>query len=117
MMSLSILVGERSAKEVIIVRPEKRDTSPIGSAEVFSLYAFLSQSMAVAEVELKKLMRDFFEVFSRAVQPILWLVIFGQVFSKVHGIPTGNINYLDFICPGILAQSILFSAIFYGIAV
>jgi len=32
-------------------------------------------------------------------------------------IPTGNLRYLDFMAPGILAQSILFSAIFYGIAI
>jgi ABC-2 type transport system permease protein len=57
------------------------------------------------------------ELFSRAVQPVLWLAVFGQVFSKVRGIPTGNISYLDFMAPGILAQSILFSAIFYGIAI
>ncbi len=30
---------------------------------------------------------------------------------------TGNIPYLDFIAPGILAQSVLFVAIFYGINV
>jgi len=48
---------------------------------------------------------------------VLWLAVFGQVFSKVRGIPTGDISYLDFMAPGILAQSILFTAIFYGIAI
>lgn len=52
-----------------------------------------------------------------AVQPVLWLAVFGQVFSQVRGIPTGNIGYLAFMTPGILAQSVLFAAIFYGIAV
>src|SRR6185295_15346077 len=33
------------------------------------------------------------------------------------GIPIGNLSYLDYMTPGILAQSVLFSAIFYGIAV
>jgi ABC-2 type transport system permease protein len=32
-------------------------------------------------------------------------------------IPTGSLSYLDFLAPGILAQSVLFVAIFYGIAV
>ena len=37
--------------------------------------------------------------------------------AQVRGIPTGsNIRYLDFLAPGILAQSVLFAAIFYGIA-
>src|SRR5208282_6352631 len=44
-------------------------------------------------------------------------MIFGQVFSQVRGIPTGNVSYLAFMTPGILAQSILFSAIFFGIGV
>jgi ABC-2 type transport system permease protein len=32
-------------------------------------------------------------------------------------IPTGKVRYLDFMAPGILAQSVLFIAIFYGIAI
>ena len=35
----------------------------------------------------------------------------------MRGIPTGNVSYLAFMTPGILAQSVLFAAIFYGIAV
>jgi ABC-2 type transport system permease protein len=96
---------------------DKREGQSPGSADSFSLVDFVRQSFAIGEVELRKIVRDPTELFSRAVQPILWLVIFGQVFSKVRGIPTGNIDYLAFMCPGILAQSVLFSAIFYGIAV
>jgi ABC-2 type transport system permease protein len=73
--------------------------------------------MAIAEVEARKLFRDPTEMLTRGVQPILWIVIFGQVFSRVRGIPTGNISYLAFITPGIMAQSVMFTAIFYGIAV
>jgi ABC-2 type transport system permease protein len=78
---------------------------------------FLSQSFAIVDVEMRKLRRDPMELFTRLAQPVLWLVVFGGVFSRVRGIPTGDVGYLDFMAPGILAQSILFSAIFYGIAV
>jgi len=78
---------------------------------------FLRESAAVAEVELIKLFRDPTEILSRAVQPVLWLVVFGQVLAHARGIDTGEVSYLAFITPGILAQSVLFSAIFYGIAV
>src|SRR5450830_1737468 len=78
---------------------------------------FIYESAAVVDAEVRKLMRDPTELLSRAVQPVLWLAVFGQVFSQVRGIPTGNLRYLDYMAPGILAQSILFSAIFYGIAV
>jgi ABC-2 type transport system permease protein len=54
---------------------------------------------------------------TRAVQPALWLLVFGEVFTRVRAIPTGSMPYLDFMAPGILAQSVLFIAIFYGIAI
>lgn len=77
---------------------------------------FIRESAAIVQIELIKLVRDPTEVVSRAVQPVLWLVVFGQVLAQVRGIHTGQLSYLAFITPGILAQSILFSAIFYGIA-
>lgn len=82
-----------------------------------NLRRFALQAAAVADVELRKLLRDPTELFSRAVQPVLWLTIFGQVMERVRGIHEGPVSYLVFITPGILAQSVLFSAIFYGIAV
>lgn len=69
------------------------------------------------ELEVWKLRRDPTELVTRAVQPMLWLLLFGEVFSRIRAIPTGNRPYLDFMAPGILAQSVLFVAIFYGIAV
>ncbi|MGB6482946.1 MAG: ABC transporter permease [Candidatus Acidiferrales bacterium] len=90
---------------------------PAALADASHFLDFFREIIAIAQVELKKLFRDPTELFSRAVQPVLWLVIFGKVFSKVRGIPTGNVSYLAFMTPGILAQSVLFTAIFYGIAV
>jgi ABC-2 type transport system permease protein len=78
---------------------------------------YAHETFAIADVELRKLIRDPTELFSRAIQPVLWLAIFGQVLSHVRGIDTGKAGYLAFMTPGILAQSVLFSAIFYGIAV
>ncbi len=87
------------------------------SAEPSAVFAFFQQTAAIAEIELKKLIRDPTEVLARAVQPVLWIVVFGNVFSRIRAIPTGNVSYLAFMTPGILAQSVLFVAIFYGIAV
>ncbi|MGZ5249920.1 MAG: ABC transporter permease, partial [Caldimonas sp.] len=81
------------------------------------LRRFILETGAVADVELRKLMRDPTELVSRAVQPVLWLTVFGKVMEGVRGIHSGSVSYLVFITPGILAQSVLFSAIFYGIAV
>jgi ABC-2 type transport system permease protein len=37
--------------------------------------------------------------------------------SRLHAIPTGGRPYLDFLAPGIMAQSALFIAIFFGIQI
>jgi ABC-2 type transport system permease protein len=81
------------------------------------LTGFIGKTFVITEFELRKLRHDFTELITRALQPALWLLIFGQVFAHSGAIHTGNIPYLDFIAPGILAQSVLFVAIFYGINV
>ena len=87
------------------------------SARRRTVGSFISQTLAVAEMEARKLARDPAELVSRAVQPVLWLIVFGQVFTRTHAIPTGAMSYLEFMAPGVLAQGVLFTAIFYGIAV
>lgn len=81
------------------------------------LLSFLSKILVIAELEVRKLKHDPTELFTRAAQPALWMLVFGEVFSRVRAIPTGGLKYLDFMAPGILAQSVLFVAIFYGIAI
>jgi ABC-2 type transport system permease protein len=81
-----------------------------------ALSSFFRKTLVIAEFEVRKLRHDPTELVTRAVQPALWLVIFGEVFSRLRAIPTGNLPYLDFMSPGILAQSVLFISIFYGIA-
>ena len=77
----------------------------------------LSRMGSMCLVELQKLRHDRTELITRAIQPLLWLLIFGETFTRLHAIPTGNVPYLDYLAPGILAQSALFIAIFYGIQI
>ncbi|KQX64944.1 ABC transporter permease [Streptomyces sp. Root1310] len=72
---------------------------------------------ALCAVELQKLRHDRTELYTRAVQPALWLLIFGQTFTRIKAIPTGGIPYIDYLAPGIIAQSAMFIAIFYGIQI
>jgi ABC-2 type transport system permease protein len=72
---------------------------------------------AFALVELQKLRHDRTELFTRMVQPALWLLIFGQTFSRLRVVDTGGVPYLAFLAPGIIAQSALFISIFYGIQI
>jgi len=77
---------------------------------------YATQTFAVAAAEVQKLYHDPLELLTRAVQPVLWLVLFGEVMARVRGVAPGNIPYIDFLAAGILAQSALFVAIFYGIS-
>ncbi|MFI2839180.1 ABC transporter permease [Mycolicibacterium sp. PDY-3] len=72
---------------------------------------------AFALVEVQKLRHDRTELFTRMVQPALWLIIFGQTFNRLGVIDTGEVPYLAFLAPGIIAQSALFISIFYGIQI
>lgn len=89
-----------------------RAMAPIGAC-----VGFVEKTLVVAELEARKLRHDPTELLTRAIQPALWFVVLGGVFTRTHAIPTGGLPYLDFMAPGILAQSVLFIAIFYGIAV
>ena len=81
-----------------------------------SLRTYVRKTLAVVAMEAQKLRHDPTELLTRAVQPALWLVVFGEVFAQLKAIPTEYASYLDFLAPGILAQSVLFVAIFHGIA-
>ena len=81
------------------------------------MIASFAKTFAIADMEVRKLRHDPTELLTRAIQPVLWLVVFGQVISRGHVVATGDLPYLDFLVPGILAQSVLFIAIFNGISV
>jgi ABC-2 type transport system permease protein len=77
---------------------------------------YLTQIWAIAAAEVQKLCHDPLELITRAAQPVLWLLLFGEVMAQVRGVSPGSLGYLDFLAAGILAQSVLFVAIFYGIS-
>lgn len=93
-------------------QPSSMADRPTG--QMLSDYA--TQAFAVVAAEVQKLYHDPLELLMRAVQPVLWLMLFGEVMARVRGVAPGNIPYLDFLAAGILAQSALFVAIFYGIS-
>jgi ABC-2 type transport system permease protein len=109
-------------KENIVRQPElvappngSGDRSPASRAG--AIVRFVEKTLVVTELEARKLRHDPTEVLTRAIQPALWLLVFGEVFGRTRAIPTGGLRYVDFMAPGILAQSVLFIAIFYGIAI
>jgi ABC-2 type transport system permease protein len=90
---------------------------PANAGFFAAVWNFIRKTFVITELEVRKLRHDPTELLTRALQPALWMLIFGEVFARLRSIPTGSVGYLDFLAPGILAQSVLFAAIFYGIAI
>jgi ABC-2 type transport system permease protein len=93
---------------------------PVDLAEnpVAGFLRLLNRIGTLCWVELRKIRHDRTELYTRAIQPALWLLIYGEVFTRVRAIPTPpGISYLAYLAPGIMAQSALFIAIFYGIQI
>lgn len=85
-------------------------------ATLSPIFRAIGQVWAIVAADVRKLRHDPSELITRMIQPSVWLLIFGQAMANIQAIPVGSLSYLDFITPGILAQSILFISIFYGIA-
>jgi len=75
----------------------------------------VGQMLALVELELRRIAHDPTEVFTRAVQPVLWLTVFGTTMSRLRAIPTGGVDYLTYIAPGVVLQSASFISLAYGI--
>lgn len=94
-----------------------REMFPRGRHLLTATVSFIEKTFTIVWLEARKLRHDPTDLLTRAIQPALWLLIFGEVFTRIRAIPTGGQRYLDFMAPGILAQSVLFIAIFSGIAI
>ena len=66
--------------------------------------------------EIKRFIRDRTRLVTSFVQPLLWLIIFGAAFAARIALPPG-LNYLQVLLPGIVGQTLLFTAMFMGINV
>jgi ABC-2 type transport system permease protein len=105
--SFAVALGASAEPTVALQRPTFLE----------QVVAYLQGAWVVTEIELRKLRHDPIELLTRAVQPLLWLLVFGEAFSRVRAIPTGHVSYLTFMTPGILAQSLMFISIFYGLSI
>src|SRR5512140_2218356 len=63
--------------------------------------------------EWKVFVREKSRIVASVASPVMWLLIFGGGLGRSVSIP--GTQYQAFIFPGILAQSVLFSSIFFGV--
>lgn len=66
--------------------------------------------------QVKKYFRSRSRIVGSLGQPILFLISFGFGFSKVYA-AAGEGNYIQFLAPGIILMSVLFTAVFTGIEI
>ncbi|MDD5457623.1 MAG: ABC transporter permease [Candidatus Margulisbacteria bacterium] len=66
--------------------------------------------------QIKRYLRSRARMFGSLGQPLMFLIALGYGFGPIFQ-RANNINYISFLVPGIIAQTILFSAIFTGIEV
>jgi len=64
--------------------------------------------------QVKKYFRSRSRIVGSLGQPLLFLVAFGFGFGSIYA-KAGNGNYIQFLAPGIILMSVLFTAIFSGI--
>ncbi|HXR29195.1 MAG TPA: ABC transporter permease [Solirubrobacteraceae bacterium] len=74
-------------------------------------------TLAMAQAEMRKLRHDHLDIFTRSVQPLLWLFIFGTALEHTHALQASGVEYRAYIAPGVMAQAAMFIAIFFGLAV
>lgn len=98
------------------------DAAPDGSADPAApagsaAGAYLRTVGAVAEVEWHRARREPAVLLTRVAQPLLWLLVFGAAVSRVPALAPPGVDYQAFLVPGVIAQSVLFIAIFSGLGI
>ncbi len=68
------------------------------------------QPAHVAARYMRALRRQPYYVVVQLVQPLIWLLLFGQLFQNVTRLPGfAGVSYLDYLAPGVLVMNALFS--------
>ena len=65
--------------------------------------------------EFKVFQREKSRVISSLVSPLMWLFLFGAGVGSSANVQGVDVPYQDYIYPGILAMSVLFGSVFFGL--
>ena len=79
----------------------------------------VAQTMYQSERHLRAFVRQPWFVLMAIIQPVIWLLLFGALFQNVTLIPgfaTGG-SYLDYLVPGVLVMTALFSCGWSGMSI
>lgn len=80
--------------------------------------AVVRHSFFMTQRHLRALLRQPAWIVVTLVQPVMWLLLFGALFKSIVNLPGfGATNYADFLTPGIVVMTALFSAGWAGMGI
>src|SRR5579862_1125670 len=78
-----------------LVNKKEEETPRLQSSSPIAVIVnFIKKTLTITEWEIRKIRHDASDLVTRAIQPALWLLVFGEVFTKIRAIPTGSQSYL-----------------------
>ena len=79
---------------------------------------FIRQSWVIfTERYLRELYRQPAVIFMALLQPVIWLLLFGALFSKVSEIPGfGGGDYITYLTPGVVIMTAMFGSSWTGMS-
>ncbi len=78
---------------------------------------FLRGLWVVAYRELLRIVHDKARMASTLAMPLMFFVMFGAGFGRMIGAMTPGVNFIQFLFPGIIAQTVFMTSIFSGLSV
>jgi ABC-2 type transport system permease protein len=66
--------------------------------------------------QLRNLMREPIWIVVMVVQPLIWLLLYGQLFSRLPQLRGGAGSYVEFLAPGIVCMNAFFGGSWSGMA-
>ena len=66
--------------------------------------------------QLRNLMREPIWIALMVIQPLIWLLLYGQLFSRVGALRGGASTYIAFLTPGIICMNAFFGGSWSGMA-
>jgi len=66
--------------------------------------------------QMRNLMREPIWIALMVIQPLVWLLLYGQLFSRVGALRGGADSYIEFLAPGIICMNAFFGGSWAGMA-
>lgn len=66
--------------------------------------------------QLRNLSREPIWIAMMVIQPLIWLLLYGQLFSRVGALRGGASSYVEFLAPGIICMNAFFGGSWSGMA-